>query len=67
MIKIVGCKIFRSDPVFPGRSDSDPLNFRPEKEATKKVIFFIGKATKRGGAWGKGLVTKKKELCLSSI
>ena len=48
MTKIGGVKIFRSDPVFPGRSDSDSLNFRPEKEATKEVIFFIGMATKRG-------------------
>ena len=27
-------------------------------EAAKKLIFFIGQATKRGG--GKGLATKKK-------
>ena len=31
------------------------------REAAKKVIFFSGPATKKGGVVGKGLATKKKE------
>ena len=35
------------------------------REAAKKVIFFSGPVTKRGG--GKGMGTKKKELLFEKI